>query len=147
MVHDIHNTCSSKSNTQSHNKQKEYIDNYTKLASKIDIAKYIYNNYSFTYNNHGKEPGRSKSCIRFYGDANSRTNNGKHENGNENKNLFKNNKNESTAMRYANIINRNGLGTNTQFGNDYTNRSVLITYLGTTEGQPGGSGAPPRNRF
>ena len=50
-------------------------------------------------------------------------------------------------MRYANIINTNGLGSNLQFGNDYTNRTVLVTYLGTTEGQPGGSGAPPRNKF
>ena len=111
----------------------------------IDGATNMYNNY--IYNDEGKESGRAKSCIRFYGHAKSRINYGKCENGNENKNLFKNNKNESTAMRYANIINRNGLGTNTQFGNDYTNRSVLVTYLGTTEGQPGGSGAPPRNRF
>jgi len=146
-IRDIRDTCSSKSNTQSHNRQREYIDNNTRLSSAIDIAKYIYNNYSFTYNNDGKEPGRSKSCIRFYGDANSRTNNGKHENGNQNKNLLNNNKNESTAMRYANIINTNGLGSNLQFGNDYTNRPLLVTYLGTTEGQPGGSGAPPRNKF
>ena len=63
------NNICNKDNIQNHNKQKEYIDNITKLASKIDIAKYIYNNYSYTYNHHGKEPGRSKSCVRFYGDA------------------------------------------------------------------------------
>jgi hypothetical protein len=146
-IRDIHNTCSSKSNTQSHNRQKEYIDNNTKLSSAIDIAKYIYNNYSFTYNHDGKEPGRSKSCVRFYGDANSRTNHGKHENGNENKNLLKNNKNESTAMKHAGTISRNGLGKTTQFGHDYTTKQRLVTYLGTTEGQPGGSGAPLRNKF
>lgn len=130
---------------------KENIQKYNiysqKFKSNSDIVKYIYNNYSFTYNNEGKEPGRSKSCIRFYGDANSRLNSGKCENGNENKNLLNNNKNESSAMRYANVINTNGLGTNLQFGNEYTNRVPLITYLGTTEGQPGGSGAPLRNKF
>lgn len=146
-IRDINNTCSSKSNTQSHNRQKEYIDNNTKLSSAIDIAKYIYNSYNFTYNHDGKEPGRSKSCIRFYGDANSRKNHGKHENGNENKNLFKNNTNQSTAMRFANTIKTNGSGKGTQFGNDYTNRRSLVTYLGKTEGQPGGSGAPLRNKF
>lgn len=115
----------------------------------IDIAKYIYNSYNFTYNHDGKEKGRSKSCIRFYGDANSRLNHGKRENSNENKNLLKNNTNQSTAMRFANVINTNGLGNskNTRFGNDYTNRPSLVTYLGKTEGQPGGSGAPPRNKF
>jgi hypothetical protein len=100
-----------------------------------------------TYNSDSKETGRAKSCIRFYGEAKSRLNNGKCENGNENKNLLKNNKNESNTMRIAKIINTNGLGKNTRFGNDYTNRGPLITYLGTTEGQPGGSGAPPRNKF
>uniref|UniRef100_A0A6C0EDJ8 Uncharacterized protein n=1 Tax=viral metagenome TaxID=1070528 RepID=A0A6C0EDJ8_9ZZZZ len=138
-------------NTDKDNIDKESIQKYNiysqKFKSNSDIVRYIYNNYSFTYNNDGKEPGRSKSCIRFYGDANSRTNQGKHENGNETKHLLKNNKNESNAMRYANIINTNGLGSNLQFGNDYTNRTVLVTYLGTTEGQPGGSGAPPRNKF
>lgn len=111
----------------------------------IDGASNMYNNY--IYNDDGKEYGRAKSCIRFYGYAKSRINYGKCENGNENKNLLRNNKNESNTMRIANIINTNGLNKNTRFGNDYTNRSVLVTYLGTTEGQPGGSGAPLRNKF
>uniref|UniRef100_A0A6C0E2K2 Uncharacterized protein n=1 Tax=viral metagenome TaxID=1070528 RepID=A0A6C0E2K2_9ZZZZ len=136
---------------QYYNRDKENIQKYNiysqKFKSNSDIVKYIYNNYSFTYNNEGKEPGRSKSCIRFYGDANSRLNHGKCENGNENKNLLNNNKNESSAMRYANRITTKGLGTNIQFGNEYINRVPLTSYLGTTEGQPGGSGAPIRNKF
>lgn len=116
--------------------------------SNIDVANYMYNSY--TYNDDdGKEPGREKSCIRFYGRANSRLNSGKCETGNNNKNLLVNNTNQSNAMRIANVINTNGLGNskNTRFGNDYTNRPLLVTYLGKTEGQPGGSGAPPRNKF
>jgi hypothetical protein len=140
-MHHIHKDNIDKDNIQKYNIYSQ------KFKSNSDIVKYIYNNYSYTYNNDGKEPGRSKSCIRFYGDANSRTNHGKHENGNENKNLLKNNKNESNAMRIANLINTNGLGKNTQFGNDYTTKHRLVTYLGTTEGQPGGSGAPLRNKF
>jgi hypothetical protein len=111
----------------------------------IDGATNMYNNY--IYNSDSKESGRSKSCFRFYGKAKSRLNSGKCENGNENKNLLNNNKNESNTIRIANVINTNGLGTNLQFGNEYTNRVPLITYLGTTEGQPGGSGAPLRNKF
>jgi hypothetical protein len=107
----------------------------------------MYNNN--TYNSDSKEPGREKSCIRFYGHAKSRLNYGKCDNGNENKNLLVNNTNQSNTMRIANVINTNGLGNSkkTNFGDAYTNRRVLVTYLGTTEGQPGGSGAPPRNKF
>ena len=35
----------------------------------------------------------------------------------------------------------------TQFGNGYLGQPVKINYLGRGEGQPGGSGAPPLNRF
>ena len=113
----------------------------------IDGATNMYNNY--IYNSDSKESGRSKSCFRFYGHAKSRLNSGKCETGNNNKNLLVNNTNQSNAMRIANVINTNGLGNskNTRFGNDYTNRPLLVTYLGKTEGQPGGSGAPPRNKF
>ena len=61
--------------------------------------------------------------------------------------LLKHNKNESTAMKHAGTISRNGLGKTTHFGHDYTTTQRLVTYLGTTEGQPGGSGAPLRNKF
>jgi hypothetical protein len=39
------------------------------------------------------------------------------------------------------------IGGTTQFGNGYLGQPVNINYLGRGEGQPGGSGAPPRNRF
>lgn len=107
----------------------------------------MYNNSNYIYNNYDKEDGRTRHCFRFYGRANSRINSGKCENGNHNKNLLKNNTNQSKTMRIANIINTHGLGTNTHFGNNYTTRTLLVTYLGTTEGQPGGSGSPPRNKF
>lgn len=115
--------------------------------SNIDVANYIYKSY--TYNSESKESGREKSCIRHYGRANSRLNSGQCETGNHNKNLLVNNTNQSNAMRIANVINTNGLGNskNTHFGNDYTKRGLLVTYLGTTEGQPGGSGTPLRNKF
>jgi hypothetical protein len=138
-------------NTDKDSIEKDNIQKYniysSKFKSNSDIVKYIYNSYNFTYNNDGKEKGRSKSCIRFYGDANSRVNQGKRENGNENKNLLTNNTNQSTAMRFANTIKTNGSGKGTQFGHVYTTKQRLVTYLGTTEGQPGGSGAPPRNKF
>jgi hypothetical protein len=34
-----------------------------------------------------------------------------------------------------------------QFGNSYLGEPININYLGFKEGQPGGSGAPPRNSF
>jgi hypothetical protein len=89
------------------------------------------------------EQGREKACFRKSNKNRSSCNNG-----NENKNLFINNNNISNTMRIANVINNsNGLGKKTHFGNDYTNNSSLMSYLGTTEGQPGGIGAPLRNRF
>ena len=100
-----------------------------------------------THNNPDKEAGRYKNCIRFYGRANSRINSGRCENGNQNKNLLKNNTNQSNTIRIANIINTNGLGKKTYFGNNYTNQRFLTSYLGTTEGQLGGIGTPLRNKF
>ena len=35
----------------------------------------------------------------------------------------------------------------TQFGDFYLGQPLKINYLGRTEGQPGGSGCPPRNKF
>ena len=39
------------------------------------------------------------------------------------------------------------VGGTTQFGNFYLGQPLSLNYLGRTEGQPGGSGIPPRNRF
>jgi hypothetical protein len=39
------------------------------------------------------------------------------------------------------------VGGSTQFGNYYLGEPVVFNYLGRVEGQPGGSGAPLRNRF
>lgn len=36
---------------------------------------------------------------------------------------------------------------NTQFGNFYLGQPLQINYLGRHEGMPGGSGAPPKNKF
>lgn len=35
----------------------------------------------------------------------------------------------------------------TQFGNFYLGQPLSLNYLGRTQGQPGGSGIPPRNKF
>lgn len=51
--------------------------------------------------------------------------------------------NLSRKQRYSQIINST-LGGNTQFG---SGKSVSVNYLGRIEGQYGGSGAPPINRF
>jgi len=127
-----------------------YSIQHTYIKMNIDDTTDIYTMYNNnTYNSDSKETGRAKSCIRFYGHAKSRLNSGRCESGNQNKNLLVNNTNQSNTMRIANVINTNGLGNskNIHFGDAYTNRAVLVTYLGTTEGQPGGSGAPPRNKF
>ena len=87
--------------------------------------------------NYRNENGIIKTCLK--NNCN---------NGNENKNLLNNNTNTSNTMRIANIINNsNGLGKKTYFGNDYTQNSFSTSYLGTTEGQPGGIGKPLRNKF
>jgi hypothetical protein len=38
-------------------------------------------------------------------------------------------------------------GGKTQFGNFYLGEPLQLNYLGRKEGMPGGSGAPPKNRF
>jgi hypothetical protein len=52
--------------------------------------------------------------------------------------------NISNYQRVSNILKTKYSG-NTQFGN--VERPVVVNYLGRTAGQPGGSGAPPKNRF
>jgi hypothetical protein len=54
--------------------------------------------------------------------------------------------NISRAQRISQVIN-NTVGGSVQFGNYYLGQPVVLNYLGKTEGQPGGSGAPLRNRF
>jgi hypothetical protein len=52
--------------------------------------------------------------------------------------------NLSRAMRISQTI-RSAVGGSTQYGN--AEGLQVINYLGKVEGQVGGSGAPPRNRF
>jgi len=52
----------------------------------------------------------------------------------------------SNNMRLAQILH-SGLGGKTEFGNFYLGQPLQINYLGRVEGMPGGSGAPPRNKF
>jgi len=54
--------------------------------------------------------------------------------------------NISNAQRIAQVINST-TGGSTQFGNYYLGEPTVFNYLGRVEGQPGGSGAPLRNRF
>lgn len=51
--------------------------------------------------------------------------------------------NLSRAMRISQTI-RSAVGGSIQYGN---NELQVINYLGKVEGQVGGSGAPPKNRF
>jgi hypothetical protein len=39
------------------------------------------------------------------------------------------------------------LGGSINYGNFYLGNPLSINYLGRTEGQPGGSGAPPKNKY
>jgi hypothetical protein len=48
---------------------------------------------------------------------------------------------------WVSILCRTPLGGSTQFGSGYLGQPVNVNYLGRGEGQPGGSGAPPRNKF
>ena len=48
--------------------------------------------------------------------------------------------------RLSGVIN-NTVGGSTQFGHYYLGEPVRFNFLGRVEGQPGGSGAPLRNRF
>ena len=52
--------------------------------------------------------------------------------------------NLSRAMRASQTI-RSAIGGSVQYGN--SSGPLVINYLGKVEGQLGGSGAPPRNRF
>ena len=54
--------------------------------------------------------------------------------------------NISNSQRVAQVI-KSTVGGSTQFGNYYLGEPVVFNYLGRVEGQPGGSGAPLRNRF
>jgi hypothetical protein len=54
--------------------------------------------------------------------------------------------NISNSQRISQIIN-SSVGGSTQFGSYYLGEPVVFNYLGRVEGQPGGSGAPLRNRF
>ena len=42
---------------------------------------------------------------------------------------------------------KTGLGGSTQYGNFYLGQPLSINYLGRTEGQPGGGGMPPKNKY
>jgi hypothetical protein len=52
----------------------------------------------------------------------------------------------SYATRIAGVI-RQTKGGKSQYGNFYLGQPLNINYLGRIEGMPGGSGAPPVNRF
>lgn len=54
--------------------------------------------------------------------------------------------NTSYNQRTANKI-RTGIGSKVEFGNYYLGKPIFVNYLGRMEGQPGGSGMPPRNQF
>jgi hypothetical protein len=54
--------------------------------------------------------------------------------------------NSSYNQRIANTI-RIGVGSKVEFGNNYLGQPIFVNYLGRMEGQPGGSGMPPRNQF
>ena len=64
-------------------------------------------------------------------------------------------KKQSSQQVSSNISNKqrisqtiiSSLGGRTQFGNYYLGQPVVANYLGRYEGQPGGSGAPLRNKF
>jgi len=52
----------------------------------------------------------------------------------------------SYSRRVAYII-KNTKGGAVQFGNFYLGQPLNVNYLGRVQGMPGGSGAPPLNRF
>jgi len=55
----------------------------------------------------------------------------------------------SNTSRYSRMSQKiqSSLGGSTQYGNYYLNQPPMINYLGRVEGQPGGGGLPPRNKF
>ena len=50
------------------------------------------------------------------------------------------------ASQQVQVIGRINGGT-TQFGNFYLGQPLSLNFLGRSQGQPGGSGSPPRNIF
>lgn len=54
--------------------------------------------------------------------------------------------NITKAQRISQLL-KISVGGNTHFGNYYLGEPVVFNYLGRMAGQPGGSGAPLRNRF
>jgi len=54
--------------------------------------------------------------------------------------------NLSQQQRIAQTLNA-GTGGSTQYGNFYLGQPLTINYLGRTEGQPGGGGMPPKNKY
>lgn len=50
------------------------------------------------------------------------------------------------ASQQVQVIGRFNGGT-TQFGNFYLGQPLSLNFLGRSQGQPGGSGSPPRNKF
>jgi len=57
-----------------------------------------------------------------------------------------NSSNISNNQRFSQLI-KSSKGGSTQFGNYYLGQQTFINYLGRTEGQPGGGGSPPKNKF
>lgn len=55
--------------------------------------------------------------------------------------------NISKNMRISQLVNIPSLGGKIHYGNFYLNQPIELNYLGRTQGQPGGSGAPLRNSF
>jgi hypothetical protein len=56
--------------------------------------------------------------------------------------------NISNAQRTANILSTSqSYGGRIQFGTEYLGQKQIVNYLGRVEGQPGGYGQPPRNKF
>jgi len=74
-----------------------------------------------------------------------------------NRNFNTNYSNLSYKMRLSQVLKLDGYSQNinrisrvtgkTQFGNFYLGQPLNVNYLGRIEGMPGGSGAPPLNRF
>ena len=54
--------------------------------------------------------------------------------------------NVSKQIQHAQMLKFASGGT-VRFGNGHLDRQPIVNYLGRTEGQPGGSGKPPTNRF
>jgi hypothetical protein len=57
-----------------------------------------------------------------------------------------NKSNVSKQLQQAHMLKFASGGT-VRFGNDHLKQPPTVNYLGRTEGQPGGSGKPPTNRF